>query len=186
MLIMRLLISISLSGGAERVISRAGLQYCMAALVCGLLGACSSQPVAPSKQAESYQFSAGQSATVGSAVAQKAYTLVGSPYEYGGYGPRTFDCSGLVYYSYQQVGYSVPRTSAQQYRAASPVPVGQAQAGDLLFFRYEDKVSHVAIYLGDEQFVHAPSSGKRVSVASLRNAHYQQHFVSVGRLPVRQ
>jgi cell wall-associated NlpC family hydrolase len=84
------------------------------------------------------------------------------------------------------VGYSVPRTSAQQYRAASPVPVGQAQAGDLLFFRYEDKVSHVAIYLGDEQFVHAPSSGKRVSVASLRNAHYQQHFVSVGRLPVRQ
>ena len=45
----------------------------------------------------------------------------------------------------------------------------QAQAGDLLFFSYENKVSHVAIYLGDEQFVHAPSSGKRVSVASLRN-----------------
>ena len=158
----------------------------MAALICSVLGACSWQTAAPPKQPESYQFSDRESATVGSAVAQKAYTLVGSPYEYGGYGPRTFDCSGLVYYSYQQVGYSAPRTSAQQYRAASPIPVEQAQAGDLLFFSYANKVSHVAIYLGDEQFVHAPSSGKRVSVASLRNAHYQQHFVSAGRLPVRQ
>jgi len=158
----------------------------MAALVCAVLGACSSQPVAPPKQAESYQFDHRESAMVGSAVAQKAYTLVGSPYEYGAYGPRTFDCSGLVYYSYQQVGYSAPRTSAQQYQAASPVPVEQAQAGDLLFFSYKNKISHVAIYLGDDQFVHAPSTGKRVSVASLRTAHYQQHFVSAGRLPVRQ
>ncbi|MGI9330774.1 MAG: C40 family peptidase [Gammaproteobacteria bacterium] len=158
----------------------------MAAFVCGLLGACSSHPVAAPKQAESYQFGGRESATVGSAVAKTASTLVGSPYEYGGYGPRTFDCSGLVYYSYQQLGYSVPRTSAQQYRAASPIPVEQVQAGDLLFFSYEKKISHVAIYLGDGQFVHAPSSGKRVSVASLRTAHYQQHFVSAGRLPLRQ
>jgi cell wall-associated NlpC family hydrolase len=108
--------------------------------------------------------------------------MIGKPYRYGGSSPRGFDCSGLVQYSYSSAGLKVPRTSREQYGAATPISLTDAEPGDLLFFRYDQKISHVAIYLGDERFVHAPSSGKQVSVASLKNPHYQQHFVRVGRL----
>jgi cell wall-associated NlpC family hydrolase len=108
--------------------------------------------------------------------------MIGKPYRYGGSSPRGFDCSGLVQYAYSSAGLKVPRTSRDQYGAATPISLTDAEPGDLLFFRYDQKISHVAIYLGDERFVHAPSSGKQVSVASLKNPHYQQHFVRVGRL----
>jgi cell wall-associated NlpC family hydrolase len=108
--------------------------------------------------------------------------MIGTPYRYGGRTPRGFDCSGLVQYSYSSAGVKVPRTSLGQYSAAMSISLTDAEPGDLLFFRYDQKISHVAIYLGDERFVHAPSSGKQVSVDSLRNPHYQQHFVRAGRL----
>jgi murein DD-endopeptidase len=108
--------------------------------------------------------------------------MIGVPYRYGGESPSGFDCSGLVQYSYRAAGMKVPRTSRAQYKAATPIRLTEAVPGDLLFFRYDNKISHVAIYLGDERFVHAPSSGKQVSVASLRDPHYQQHFAQAGRL----
>jgi murein DD-endopeptidase len=116
------------------------------------------------------------------AAANTAVAMIGTPYRYGGSSPRGFDCSGLVQYSYSLAGLKVPRTSRDQYSAATPISLTDAEPGDLLFFRYDQKISHVAIYLGDERFVHAPSSGKQVSVASLKDPHYQQHFVRVGRL----
>jgi murein DD-endopeptidase len=114
--------------------------------------------------------------------AEIAVGMIGTPYRYGGRTPRGFDCSGLVQYSYSSAGVKVPRTSLGQYSAAMSISLTDAEPGDLLFFRYDQKISHVAIYLGDERFVHAPSSGKQVSVDSLRNPHYQQHFVRAGRL----
>jgi len=114
--------------------------------------------------------------------ADTAMTMIGRPYRYGGSTPQGFDCSGLVQYSYSAAGLKVPRTSRDQYGSATPISLTDAEPGDLLFFRYDRKISHVAIYLGDERFVHAPSSGKTVSVASLRDPHYQQHFVRAGRL----
>jgi len=116
------------------------------------------------------------------AAANTAVEMIGKPYRYGGNSPKGFDCSGLVQYSYSSAGLTVPRTSRDQYSAAIPISLADAEPGDLLFFRYDQKISHVAIYLGDERFVHAPSSGKQVSVASLKDPHYQQHFVRVGRL----
>jgi murein DD-endopeptidase len=117
-----------------------------------------------------------------SRVASTATGMIGVPYRYGGESPSGFDCSGLVQYSYRAAGMKVPRTSRAQYKAATPIRLTEAVPGDLLFFRYDNKISHVAIYLGDERFVHAPSSGKQVSVASLRDPHYQQHFAQAGRL----
>jgi cell wall-associated NlpC family hydrolase len=115
--------------------------------------------------------------------ARTATQMIGVPYRYGGSSPKAgFDCSGLVQYSYSQAGMRVPRTSRAQFKAAQPISLAEAQPGDLLFFRYKRKVSHVAIYLGDDRFVHAPSRGKQVSVASLRDPHYQQHFLQAGRL----
>ncbi|MCZ6560392.1 MAG: C40 family peptidase [Gammaproteobacteria bacterium] len=120
--------------------------------------------------------------TLGKQLARTATQMIGVPYVYGGSTPKGFDCSGLVYYSYQQAGMSVPRTSQAQFKAARPVSLSAAQPGDLLFFRGGRKISHVAIYIGNGYFVHAPSSGKTVSVANIKDAYYREHFDRVGRL----
>ena len=111
-----------------------------------------------------------------------ASSLIGTPYRWGGAKPGGFDCSGLVQFSYKHVGRAVPRTSAAQYAASERLSLREAEAGDLVFFSFERKVSHVGIYLGDGRFVHAPSSGKQVEVASLRQPLYSKHFVAAGRL----
>jgi len=118
----------------------------------------------------------------GGQVARVATRMIGMPYRWGGAQPGGFDCSGLVQYSYNSVGHAVPRTSAAQFAASARVSLRDARAGDLVFFSFERKVSHVGIYLGDGRFVHAPSSGKHVEVASLRQPPYSQHFVAAGRL----
>ena len=115
-------------------------------------------------------------------VADTASNMVGAPYRYGGRTPDGFDCSGLVYFSYAQAGISVPRTSREQMRATTPIELADARPGDLLFFRQRQKVSHVAIYLGDDRFVHAPSTGKRVSIDNMSNPYYRRQFVRAGRL----
>ena len=111
-----------------------------------------------------------------------ALDMVGRPYRYGAEGPGSFDCSGLVWYSYGQVGYRVPRTSVALYQASQKISLTAAQPGDLLFFGSGQSVSHVAIYMGDRTFVHAPSSGKTVSVGHLSNPWYRENFISAGRL----
>jgi cell wall-associated NlpC family hydrolase len=116
-------------------------------------------------------------------IAQLALSMVGVQYRYGGANPREgFDCSGLVYFTYTSNGHVVPRTSQAQFNAARKISLAQAAEGDLLFFQDQEKLSHVAIYLGDGRFVHAPSSGDTVRVASIDAPYYQRHLVSVGRL----
>jgi murein DD-endopeptidase len=110
-----------------------------------------------------------------------ATKMLGKPYHYGGASPQGFDCSGLVYYAYHQAGYKVPRTSQQQYRDSLPVKRAYIREGDLLFFRIEGKVSHVGVYLGDNRFIHAPSSGKRVAIASLDDPYWKQRLTKAGR-----
>ena len=119
----------------------------------------------------------------GSSIAQLALSMVGVQYRYGGAHPREgFDCSGLVYYTYTSNGHAVPRTSQGQFNAARKIPLAQAEEGDLLFFQDQEKLSHVGIYLGDGRFVHAPSSGDTVRVASIDTPYYQRHLIAVGRL----
>jgi cell wall-associated NlpC family hydrolase len=122
-------------------------------------------------------------AAVGGAIAEVAMGMVGTRYLYGGTDPiEGFDCSGLVYYAYEQAGYRVPRTSQELFRAARKISIGDADPGDLMFFQDQTKLSHVGIYLGHGRFVHAPASGKNVAVGSLESAYYQEHLVAVGRL----
>ena len=119
----------------------------------------------------------------GQQVARHAVSMVGLPYRYGGSSPDTgFDCSGLVHYSFDQSGISVPRTSLEQFRAAAKISLNDAREGDVLFFQDQEKLSHVGIFIGDGRFVHAPTSGRTVSVASIDNPYYQTHLVGVGRL----
>ena len=112
-----------------------------------------------------------------------AQQQIGVRYRFGGTTPSTgFDCSGLVHYSYSQAGLPVPRTSRDQFRAARKIALDEAQPGDIVFFQDQEKLSHVGIYLGNRRFVHAPSSGKTVSVARIDTPYYQEHLVAVGRL----
>jgi cell wall-associated NlpC family hydrolase len=119
----------------------------------------------------------------GNQAARLAMRMVGAPYRYGGANPKDgFDCSGLVYYSYTSSGYAVPRTARDLFKAAQKISLEDAIEGDLVFFQDQAKLSHVGIYMGEGMFVHAPSSGDAVSLASLETPYYQRHLVAVGRL----
>lgn len=118
---------------------------------------------------------------IGARAADIALEQVGAPYRYGGNSPGGFDCSGLVQYSYALAGKRIPRTTSGQWAELAPVSDHDMQAGDLLFFRIDGKMSHVGLYLGDSRFVHAPSNGRHVSVESLRSEYYRNAFVRAGR-----
>lgn len=121
---------------------------------------------------------------VGASAARHALAMQGKPYRKGGSTPQGFDCSGLVYYSYARVSIHLPRSTEGLWAGSRPVPGKELRPGDLLFFHQEGKRnSHVAIYLGSSRFVHAPSSGKQVSTASLSDPYWRQHF-SGARRPV--
>jgi cell wall-associated NlpC family hydrolase len=105
---------------------------------------------------------------------------IGTPYRYGGSDRSGFDCSGLVQFAHARVGVAVPRTTAQQWRAGRPVPKEARSPGDLVFFSLGwRKQRHVAIYEGGGSFIHAPSSGKRVSRGSLDNPYWRERLVGV-------
>ncbi|MEU4060824.1 NlpC/P60 family protein [Streptomyces wedmorensis] len=89
-----------------------------------------------------------------------ARSAIGKPYVWGATGPSAFDCSGLMVWSYRQAGISLPRTSSAQRHAGRRVPLSQAQPGDLVTYRGD--ASHVAIYAGNGQVIHAPYPGARV------------------------
>jgi len=151
-------------------------------LAATVLGGCASGPVQPSGRDVAVAPPARE-LTLGDAVAEIAMGMVGTPYRYGGTDPRQgFDCSGLVFYTYGQAGHQVPRTSRELFRAARKIALGEAGAGDVMFFQDQEKLSHVGIYVGDGLFVHAPATGQKVTVASIDAPYYQRHLVAVGRL----
>ncbi len=118
------------------------------------------------------------------AVVRTATAMIGAPYRYGGSSPRGFDCSGLVVYSYARAGLTgLPHSAAALQRRARPIAVSKLEPGDLLFFHLgAKKTSHVAIYVGDGAFVHAPSSGKRVEKASFDHVYWRPRLRLAGRL----
>ncbi len=93
-----------------------------------------------------------------------ALAQVGDPYVWGAGGPNSFDCSGLTQYAYSAAGVSLPHSSRSQASMGTPVPVGDLQPGDLLF--YYSPTSHVAMYVGNGKMVHASTAGKPVQVVS--------------------
>jgi murein DD-endopeptidase len=110
-----------------------------------------------------------------------AVRQLGVPYRYGGNSTDGFDCSGLVHYAYSKAGKSVPRTTSGLWRKLTPVDRANLRVGDLLFFNIDGKVSHVGLYLGSRRFVHAPSSGRDVTIEELDSTYYRQAFVRGGR-----
>jgi len=124
--------------------------------------------------------------SAGERAAQNAALLVGKPYRFGGASPSGgFDCSGLVQYSYAQAGRKLPRSTDAQRTASSRIRVSDLRRGDLIFFDQEGKKSsHVGIYVGNGEFVHAPSSGKRVRRDRLDMPYWSKHISEARRLGV--
>jgi cell wall-associated NlpC family hydrolase len=150
-------------------------------VILGLLAACASAPDSSSRAGHDYAPRADQDTAI--EAAELAKKMVGKPYRYGGHSPSGFDCSGLVYYSFERVGVSVPRTTRSQLKAGVPVASKSLRVGDLVFFDQEGKkFSHVGIYIGNGRFVHAPSSGKHVRIDSLNQRYWRKHFVAARRI----
>jgi cell wall-associated NlpC family hydrolase len=145
-----------------------------------LFAACASQPPA----ASSLQPSAGGGGHAAERAAGNAMKMVGRPYHFGGANPYAgFDCSGLVQYSYRQVGYTLPRSTERQRLSGRHIQKAELRRGDLIFFDQEGKKnSHVGIYLGDGRFVHAPSSGKHVRSDRLDSPYWKKHFSEARRV----
>jgi cell wall-associated NlpC family hydrolase len=108
------------------------------------------------------------SAPVIHAMLEAAVSRLGDPYVWGANGPTSFDCSGLVQWSFAQAGVVMPRVAADQARTGPSVPVSQLEPGDLLFYHTDptapDYISHVAIYLGDGKMIQAPETGEDVEI----------------------
>ena len=149
-------------------------------MLLGLISACSSQPVDSTRQ-RLPERSVVRIETIGERAASVALQQVGVPYRYGGATRNGFDCSGLVQYSYQHAGKRLPRTTGQLWSSTTAVRRDDLQVGDLLFFNIEGKMSHVGMYVGRQQFVHAPSSGRTVTVATLTSPFYKSAFIRGGR-----
>ncbi|WP_103500307.1 MULTISPECIES: NlpC/P60 family protein [unclassified Streptomyces] len=111
----------------------------------------------------------------GSSYAQSAISAaqskIGSPYVFGNTGPHSFDCSGLTGWAYKQAGISLPRTSQAQANAGTRVSQSQLQPGDLVF--YYAGITHVGIYVGNGQILHAPRTGSTVSYAGVNSMPFQ-------------
>jgi len=128
----------------------------------------------------------GAGSGVGERAAQHAVQLVGKPYRYGGASPSTgFDCSGLVQWSYAQAGRKLPRSTDEQRAVGHRIKVAELRGGDLIFFDQEGKKnSHVGIYVGHGEFVHAPSGGKRVRRDRVDAPYWSKHISEARRLNV--
>lgn len=114
--------------------------------------------------------------------AEIAASLIGTPYRAGGDRPQEgFDCSGLVHYCYRVLGFDLPRNVSAQKAVTEPVATPALRIGDLLFFRIGGSISHVGIYYGDGEFVHAPSSGKAVMRSRLDDAYWRTRLAGSGR-----
>lgn len=107
---------------------------------------------------------------------------IGVPYVFGGTSPYGFDCSGYVQYVFAKAGVSLPRTADVQYEVGTPISTTDLVPGDLVFFStYTYGASHVGIYVGEGNFIHA-SSSQGVTISSLSSAYYSSHYIGSRRI----
>ncbi|MDQ2972254.1 MAG: C40 family peptidase [Rhodanobacteraceae bacterium] len=135
-----------------------------------LLGACATTPPPPATAANDVLF--------------RAIGLVGTPYHFGGNTPASgFDCSGLVDYVFRSAGVVLPRNSREIADMDAPkIRNDRLAPGDLLFFGRRGRINHVAIYVGEGRFVHAPNTGGTVRLDQLDGYYWRDHFLYAKRV----
>ncbi|AVU73853.1 NlpC/P60 family protein [Pseudomonas sp. Fig-3] len=124
-------------------------------------------------------------AKTSSNVLSRAVNVLGTPYRWGGSSPsKGFDCSGLVKYAFNDATFDLPRTSnAMASGHGQKVDRKDLKPGDLIFFKLKSRrVNHVAIYLGNDRFIHAPRRGKSVTIDTLNKPYWNSHYVLAKRV----
>lgn len=109
-----------------------------------------------------------------------AHSFIGVPYQWGGTSEQTgFDCSGLTMVVYRQNGLNLPRVSRNQFQAGRRIHQSSLREGDLVFFatRRPGQVSHVGIYIGGGRFIHAPATGRNVTIERLSSPYFSSRFM---------
>ncbi|MFO8082913.1 MAG: NlpC/P60 family protein [Desulfobacterales bacterium] len=120
----------------------------------------------------------------GEGIVHTARRFIGIPYRWGGTSAdKGFDCSGLTMTVYRLNGLDLPRTALEQFRAGTPIARKKLQAGDLVFFSTGStkRISHVGIYSGQGQFIHAPNRGKTIRTTSLANSYFAGRYQGARR-----
>ena len=122
---------------------------------------------------------------LGAQIVAYAKQFLGRPYVWGGNGPNSFDCSGFTKYVYAHFGYNINRTASAQLKNGVSVSRSELQAGDLVFFyngKVSTPVSHVGIYIGNGDFIHASSNSYTVEISSLYAKNYDAKYVYARRI----
>jgi len=145
-----------------------------------------SAPIAEQLQALQAASAAPSTSTRIKTVLQRAFALLGTPYRWGGSSPDAgFDCSGLVGYVFRSIGVDLPRVSRAMANEGVAITDRTALAeGDLVFFGRRGRVDHVGIYVGDGKFLHAPRTGRDVTVSSLTSGYWAQKYMEARRVAV--
>ena len=126
--------------------------------------------------------SSGSSKSTAQKIVDYAKTFVGYPYVYGGSSPSGFDCSGFVQYVYKQFGYKLNRTATQQLKNGTYVAYSDLKLGDIVYFGYGSTATHVGIYIGNGNFVHAQNSSTGVVITSLSQSYYASRYLCAHRI----
>jgi cell wall-associated NlpC family hydrolase len=118
------------------------------------------------------------------AIVNLAKAQIGKPYVWGAEGPSSFDCSGLTYYVYGQNGVKLPRVSRDQYNVGTSVSLSNLQPGDLMFSSTDGSgnITHVSVYVGNGEMVHAPKPGDVVKRTSINTSYWQNAYVGAKRV----
>lgn len=118
-----------------------------------------------------------------SKVLEFAHNSLGKPYVYGGTGKKGYDCSGLIYAAFQQIGITLPRSSGQQASSGTKVNKDDLVVGDLIFFNTSGKgVSHVGLYVGNGKMIHASTGSKMVIREDINSSYYGKRYVTSRRI----
>lgn len=119
----------------------------------------------------------GSKSQLQQAIAATAKQYIGVPYQWGGETSSGFDCSGYSQFVFAKSGLTLPRVTVDQYNAGTPIAKSQLEVGDLVFFTtYKPGPSHLGIYLGNDQFIHA-STSKGVMISSLSNSYWAARYI---------
>ncbi|MEW9096645.1 MAG: C40 family peptidase [Clostridiaceae bacterium] len=111
-----------------------------------------------------------------------SYNFLGRPYVWGAAGPSAFDCSGFTQYVYAGFGVGLGHYTGSQYQVGQPVKKSELVAGDLVFFNTDGPISHVGMYIGGGQFIHASSGSKKVTISELSGSYYAERYAGARRI----